>query len=218
MRIPSGGGGGTTETSVCIDVFRDGDELIKDYKPKYDIIFMDIEMERVNGMKAARVIRETDEVTALIFVTRLARYAVRSYDVSALDFIVKPIDYYGFALKMKKAVRYCNSVRKNPIVIKCDAGMISLTERQIYYIEVLEHNVIYHTDKGDFSMFGSLKTEAERLGSDFVFCNRCYITNLRHVEAVTDNIVTIHGKELVISRYKKKDFMEALVAYWSKRG
>lgn len=211
-------GGGTTETSVCIDVFRDGDELIKDYKPKYDIIFMDIEMERVNGMKAARVIRETDEVTALIFVTRLARYAVRSYDVSALDFIVKPIDYYGFALKMKKAVRYCNSVRKNPIVIKCDAGMISLTERQIYYIEVLEHNVIYHTDKGDFSMFGSLKTEAERLGSDFVFCNRCYIINLRHVEAVTDNIVTVHGKELVISRYKKKDFMEALVAYWSKRG
>ena len=175
-------------------------------------------MERVNGMKAARVIRETDEVTALIFVTRLARYAVRSYDVSALDFIVKPIDYYGFALKMKKAVRYCNSVRKNPIVIKCDAGMISLTERQIYYIEVLEHNVIYHTDKGDFSIFGSLKTVAERLGSDFVFCNRCYIINLRHVEAVTDNIVTVHGKELVISRYKKKDFMEALVAYWSKRG
>ena len=170
------------------------------------------------GTEKAWEICEKYELPRMIFVTNMAQYAVKGYEVSALDFIVKPIDYYGFALKMKKAVRYCNSVRKNPIVIKCDAGMISLTERQIYYIEVLEHNVIYHTDKGDFSMFGSLKTEAERLGSDFVFCNRCYIINLRHVEAVTDNIVTIHGKELVISRYKKKDFMEALVAYWSKRG
>lgn len=210
-------GEGAFESDVEIDVFCDGAELVKDYKPLYDIIFLDIEMERVNGMRAARVIRTTDEVTALIFVTRLARYAVRSYDVSALDFMVKPIDYYGFAIKMKKAVRYCRSVRKNPVIIKCDAGMISLFERQIYFIEVLEHNIIYHTDKGDFSMFGSLKSESERLGSDFVFCNRCYLINLRHVEAVTDNVACVHGTELLISRYKKKSFMEALVAYCGKR-
>ena len=204
--------------SYNVAVFTDGDEIIKDYEPKYDIIFLDIEMPRVNGMKAARVIRQTDDGTALIFVTRLARYALKGYDVSALDFMVKPVDYYGFALKMKKAVKYSLANRQKYIVIKNGADAVSVSEREIYYVEIFEHNIIYHTERGDFKIFGSLKTAAEELSDDFVPCNRCYLVNMRYIEGVTDNMVTVHGEELIISRYKRKALMDAVVAFWGKRG
>lgn len=56
-------------------------------------------MEKLNGMAAAKRIRDTDEHTAIVFVTRMAKYAIKGYEVSALDFIVKPVEYGSFALK-----------------------------------------------------------------------------------------------------------------------
>lgn len=79
--------------------FYDGSELMRDYAPKYDIVFLDIDMEKLNGMAAAKRIRDTDEHTAIVFVTRMAKYAIKGYEVSALDFIVKPVEYGSFALK-----------------------------------------------------------------------------------------------------------------------
>ena len=72
--------------------FHDGSELMADYAPRYDIVFLDIDMKQLDGMAAAKRIRRTDGGTAIIFVTRMAKYAIKGYEVSALDFIVKPVD------------------------------------------------------------------------------------------------------------------------------
>lgn len=201
-----------------ISVFNDGDELLKDYNAAYDIVFLDIEMERVNGMKAARIIRKTDEDTAIIFVTHMARFAIKGYEVNALDFIVKPVDYYSFVLKMKKAIKYVgNNLNKTIELRICDA-VYRISESDIYYVESIEHNVIFHTAVGEFKLYGTLKAFSEKLSkSVFVMCNRCYIVNMKYVESVSGNIAVVHGSELVISRYKKAEFMQALVAYWGKK-
>ena len=201
-----------------ISVFNDGDELLKDYHAAYDIVFLDIEMERVNGMKAARIIRKTDEDTAIIFVTHMARFAIKGYEVNALDFIVKPVDYFSFALKMKKAIKYVDNNLDNSIEIRISDAVYSIKERDIYYVESIEHNVIFHTAIGEFKLYGTLKAFAERLSkSTFVMCNRCYIVNMRHVDSVVGKIAVVHGCQLVISRYKKNEFMQALVTYWGKK-
>lgn len=201
-----------------ISVFNDGDELLKGYSAAYDIVFLDIEMERVNGMKAARIIRKTDEDTAIIFVTHMARFAIKGYEVNALDFIVKPVDYYSFVLKMKKAIKYVGNNLNRTIELRIGDAVYSISERDIYYVESIEHNVIFHTAVGEFKLYGTLKAFSEKLSkSVFVMCNRCYIVNMKYVESVSGNIAVVHGCELVISRYKKAEFMQALVAYWGKK-
>ena len=74
-------------------------------KESFDLVFMDIQMPGINGMEAAHLLRTYDEVTPIVFVTNLAQYAVRGYEVDALDFIVKPVTYFNFRMRMDKAMR-----------------------------------------------------------------------------------------------------------------
>lgn len=96
--------------------------FLTDYKPKFDLIFMDIELPDLNGMEASRKLREIDRTTALIFVTNMAQFAIKGYEVEALDFVVKPVSYYNFALKMQKAIDRIESNREREIHITLVGG------------------------------------------------------------------------------------------------
>ena len=76
-----------------IDVFEDGSDILEHYQKNYDMVLLDIEMPKVNGMDAAERIREMDEEVVLMFITNMAQYAIRGYSVGALDFVMKPITY-----------------------------------------------------------------------------------------------------------------------------
>ena len=80
--------------------FRDGDEIVERYKATYDIIFMDIQMQFMDGMAAAKRIRELDSEVIIMFITNMTNYAIMGYEVGALDYIVKPIDYFSFRKKI----------------------------------------------------------------------------------------------------------------------
>ena len=202
-----------------LSVFYDGADFIKDYSPIYDIVFLDIEMNRRNGYDTAKIIRKTDESTAIVFVTRLARYALKGYEVSALDFIVKPMKYPSFAQKMKRFLAYVDGNRKKIVSVNGENGAVYFDENEISYVEVVSHYLIYHTVRGDFREWGTLKDLSKRLSEDkFKMCNRCYIVNLRYVRGIKDNIVTVGDNELIISRYKRKDFIEAVASFWGERG
>ena len=85
-----------------ISEFEDGEKLVKNYQPVFDIIFLDIEMPRLDGMKAAEYIRQKDEHVILVFITNVARYAVKGYEVQALDYILKPVSYESFSAKLDR--------------------------------------------------------------------------------------------------------------------
>ena len=93
-----------------ISVFYDGAEILENYEPNYDLILLDVEMSKVNGMDAAEKIREVDEKVVLMFITNMAQYAIHGYAVGALDFVMKPITYYTFSMKVKRALK---RVQKN---------------------------------------------------------------------------------------------------------
>ena len=207
------------EGEYCIAEFHYGSELMSDYSPKYDIVFLDIDMKELNGMAAAKRIRMTDESTAIIFVTRMAKYAIKGYEVSALDFIVKPLDYYSFALKIKRALNYVAANRKKLIELKVGSDIQYVDENDIKYVETLSHYLIYHTVKGDFKLLGSLKSAAEQLSAEsFVLCNRCYLVNMRYVTEISENAVRVGDDMLIISRYRRKEFMKALAKFCGSRG
>ena len=82
-------------------------KFLEDYQWQYDIIFMDIQMPGIDGMRAAERLRAVDSTVVLIFVTSLAQYAIQGYSVGALDYILKPVNYPALALKLQRAVAYC---------------------------------------------------------------------------------------------------------------
>lgn len=82
---------------IKTSIFRDGDEILEKYSADYDIILMDIQMQFVDGMTAAEKIREMDKSVILMFITNMTSYAVKGYEVDALDYMVKPVEYFSFS-------------------------------------------------------------------------------------------------------------------------
>ena len=194
-------------------VYTDGMDLVSAYKP-YDLIFMDIRMKGLNGMDAAHTVRGMDKEVAIVFVTNMKQLAIKGYDVGALDFIVKPIDYANFEMKMRRVM---NELRRRKdvriMVSQYNMGAV-LSSSEIYYIEVLGHTVIYHSSRGEYKTRGSLSELEEKLRPvHFRSCHRCYLVNLAFVEEINENGVVVAGQSLPMSRLKKKEFYEDLANY-----
>lgn len=90
---------------VEISLIADGSEIAEHYTPGFDIIFMDVEMPRLDGFGAAEAIRAVDAEVVLVFVTNMAQYAIRGYEVDALDYVLKPVNYYQFCTKLSRAIQ-----------------------------------------------------------------------------------------------------------------
>ncbi len=202
-------------TQFICDTYLDGIDLVSENSNVYDIVFLDIDMKLLNGVDTAKKLREYNQQVVIIFLTKLAQYAIRGYEVSAFDFILKPIDYNTFALKMKRilnAVR--QAVNDTKIQIRHDGNTIVISARDILYVEVIAHKVIYHTSGGDYEIYGKIKEIERKLAeTEFFRCHRAFIVNLKHVTYVGDDEVHIGKHVIPLSRLKKKDLLVALSNY-----
>lgn len=209
------------EIPIHTEEFSDGQDIVErcEYGPGFDIIFFDIEMEHLDGMEAARQIRMKDQDAVIVYITNMAQYAVRGYEVEALDFIVKPVGYDIFALKMKKAQKMVSARKEKFIIIHNKFEIRKLLMKDILYVEVRNHSLMYHTIKETYICSGNLKkAEREIANPAFSRCNSCYLVNMYHIKKVAkDHIVVSNGDALSISRPRRKRFMEDMTDYFGGR-
>ena len=197
-----------------VTMFTDGLEILEEYRPVYDIIFLDVEMPQLDGMETARRIRALDSEVQLIFITNMAQYAIKGYAVGALDYVLKPVPYFAFSQQLQKAVGQLTRRARQYLAVPVDGGMRRVDAAEVYYIESDGHRINFYTENGDFSAPGTLKTWEEKLeNSAFVRCNSGYLVNLAHVSGVQQNTVQVGPHELQISRPKRKAFLAALADY-----
>ena len=202
------------ENDVEIRLFADGDEILEDYAADYDLIFLDIQMKRLDGLATAERIRERDEDVYLVFITNLANYAIRGYAVHALDFILKPVNFLMLRQVLMSVERLLDQKPKRYITLPTDTGLTRLDVSQITYVETDGHAVSIYTEKGAYRLRQSMRGMEELLGKyGFFRCNSCYLVNLRHVERVENGGAIVGGRALTISRPRHKAFMEALTKY-----
>ena len=197
-----------------VSVFHSSTEFIAGFQKEYDLILLDVEMPELNGMELAHKIRETDEQVVLMFITNMAQYAIHGYSVGALDFVTKPINYYTFTMKLTRALKRVPKKESTSILLTIADGVKRIDIKQIYYLEVQNRLLHYHTEEGEFVVRGSLQAAEERLsGHPFEKCNHWYLVNLMHVKEVRKNIVVVGSHELEISRRNKTSFLKALTDY-----
>ncbi|WP_322150479.1 LytTR family DNA-binding domain-containing protein [Paratractidigestivibacter sp.] len=188
-------------------------------KQSFDLVFMDIQMPGINGMEAAQLMRTYDGETPIIFVTNLAKYAVRGYEVDALDFIVKPVTYGNFRMRMDKAVRHIRRNAGRSIVLNTRSGIRVLSLEEIEYVEVRQHDLYYHLvgKEQPLEIYGSLSAfEQEVAGGPFVRISNSCLINMNHVRQVRGcDCVTSNGDTLPISRSKKRETVDTITAFLS---
>ncbi len=180
-----------------------------------DIIFLDIEMPEMNGFEFLETLSESPYI---IFISSRESYALKAYETSATDYLLKPfsLDRLLKAInKVKEAKQQRlasseNNTAKN-IFIKADSAFVKLDIDSINWIESLGDYVTIHTDDKKYVVNITMKKVEEKLSSaSFCRIHRSFIINLNKIDKIEENIVIIKNKTFPVSRSNKKDLYERI--------
>lgn len=197
------------EAQYKITVFQNGMNFLYDYKGDCDLIFMDIAMPHMDGLETAAALRKRGDNTCLIFITSMAQYALKGYEVNAFDFLVKPLAYELFCIKFEKALSHID--RSEAYYIKIPNGAKKVSPGQITYIESNKHYLEFHVHGDVYKMRGTMKEIQEYfLASHFALVNSSILVNLSMVDEWKGNEIKAAGQTFVLSQKYKKEFLDRL--------
>lgn len=206
-------------TEFNIVRFANAVEFLSDYRAVYAVVFMDIQMPGMNGMDAAAELRDRDKTVSLIFITNLVQFAQKGYEVDAVSFLVKPVSYFDFSLKFKKALDVYVMNEERSFTVKYRGGMCRISTDKLMYVEIIAHRLYYRMIDGDIEVTGVL-SEAEKELSRFGFlrCNKCYLVNPRFIIGINGSDLQVGNATLQISRPRRAAFLSELAKWYAGRG
>lgn len=205
-----------TGIEMKITTYYDGLELIEKYDTTIDLIFLDIQMKMVDGLKAAERIRQKDKKVEIIFLTTLAQYALEGYTYQATNYIIKPLKNVRLKSEMDKFLERHSREESPSLIISNDTGKYKVHLNSLRYIETFNRNLLFHTEQENIICYKNMKeVEVELRDKGFARCHTSYIVNLFYVKGVKKlDIELITGEIIPISQPRRKELMEQLTEYW----
>lgn len=188
--------------------FQSGEELLNNYLEDTDIILLDIQMDRLNGIETARNIRQFDTNVNIIFITSDSSFMQDGYEVRAYRYLLKPVKYNDLQKHISACISEIDNNKLKYITIKENSNgeIVRVPINKICYIETENRCLSIHTDKQTYTTRISIsKLEDELREFKFYRCHRCYLVNLEKIKSITMNSVIINDKEILVSRYKMKE-------------
>ena len=181
-----------------------------------DLIFLDIQMCAMDGLRAAEQIRKLDSKVAIIFLTTLTQYGLEGYQYQATNYIIKPLQYIRLKAEMDKFLARRQTEPDPFLLIVNDTGKYKVFLRDLRYIETFNRNLLCHTEQENILSYKSMKEmESTLQGQGFARCHTSYLVNLFFVKGVKKlEITLVTGETIPISQPKRKEFMERLTEYW----
>lgn len=200
-------------------IFSSAEELLA--VPKLpELLFLDIELNGMNGMEAARKIRERGEDTEIVFISGHPEHVFDAFDVDACGYLVKPFDEDRLQAVLAKArARRRQVEREEPrIVVSRRGNHTSVRLRNILYAEVFNRNVVLHTTSGDIEYYGKLTDLERQLGADFFRTHRAFLVNFRYVESYDAHGVRVGDTEVLLAKKNYPQFVTRYLEYIRRSG
>lgn len=205
------------DESFNIHIFGSGEELIQSYADgnRYSIILLDMQMNELNGIQTAKVIKEYDSDCLFIIITSIIEYAVDGYSIGAYDFILKPIVKDKFHSVINSAVREWQNNMSRVYIIKSRDRLTSIRLSEISYIESYKNKVIIYMNDESYIDNMSITNMEKKLGKDgFIRISRYYIVNISHAKEIRVNKVILGiGKELIYSEKYRESIKKEYLNY-----
>ena len=199
---------------IQIDVYQAGFDFLEEYKSQYSAVFLDIEMPGIDGLNVAHEIRLMDQSVGIIFVTNIGQYAIRGYEVNAIDYLIKPVKYYVFSERLNRAIQYFEKRQQKDLILNNGEGVYRISINEIIYIEKDINDLVFFTLKGKFKKRGSIKAFKETIkGMPFSECTNGCLVNLSKVDNIEKDRILINGIYLPLSRRLKKQFTQEYIGF-----
>jgi DNA-binding LytR/AlgR family response regulator len=183
-----------------------------------DIIFLDINMPRLNGIE---FLRSSKNLPAVIITTAYPDYALEGFALDVLDYLVKPVSFERFLKACNKAKNYfdlkmkADEIEKSKsdhFFIKCDNSIEKIFYDDLLYVEGLLNYVVLHTISEKMMVYMTIKSMLEQLPPElFIKVHKSYIVNLTKIKGIEGNTIKIGSTNIAISQNLKDEVLKKIL-------
>ncbi len=206
------------ERSILIEtsLFLSGESFLFSWEEDkaYDLLILDIEMGKINGMELAGKLRRQDEDLPILFITGYDSYMAQGYEVSALHYLLKPVQKEKLFAVLDRLQQRERKKKEEKILFQTEEGQLSLPISNIWYIEASAHQSTLYTQDEEHILRHSISAVEKQLEGkkEMIRCHRSYLVNLWHISAIIKNeIILDNKKRLPVSRSLYKEVNAAFI-------
>ena len=205
-------------SSYSVTNFSNGCSLLES-DCDFDVIFLDIQMEHLNGMDIAKMLRQRKNHSLLIFVTVLKECVFDAFEVEAFDYLVKPLDSGHFKRTMDRIIKSIQQRENKSIVVQRGTSCDVILFAEIVYCEVQGRKIYIHQSNGKITdYYDKLDDLEQRIDGRFFRCHRSYLVNLEYVRGYNvGQVMLSQGNKIPVSRLRERDLTQALLRYMKER-
>jgi two-component system LytT family response regulator len=185
-----------------------------------DLLFLDVEMPLMSGIELLRTLQHPPLV---VLITSSKDYAVQAFEQAVVDYLVKPVSYARFLQASQKALEMAErqgtagaenieaAANNEFTFVKVDNKLVRVTFADVRYVEALGDYVHLITGQSKLIVYSTMKGVEEKFpGSLFVRAHRSFIVNVKHIQALEDNMLTVEGKQIPVGQTYLRDVMQRL--------
>ena len=202
-----------------MDCFTSGESLTEEYVP-YHAVFLDIDMEGMNGIETGKWIRRRDKETKIVYLTAYQDYVSGAFGVHAFQYLLKPVKEAEIRKVLEEIFSYMHTPGEKPMLdFQTVNGLLCLPAEEIYYFEYVNRRVEIVTSDGVYAMTEKIGKVAKRMESyGFSMPHQSFAVNMQHVRNVlSGRILLDNGMEIPLAQKRQKAWKQELIAYLSGR-